>query len=195
MKRVLLFLIVLVVFIFILGVLMACAAAQETAAKPKEAPAAQAPKPVVAPTARLQAAKTAYVKNVDGGSIGFDTVTTTLEGWGRYQLVNSPEKADLLIEVSSPDDSDGGVAISSSTATTASGKYEPSTKTTRDLSSGGGPMRLVVRDAKTNTTLWSASEPVKGALKKNARENNLVEAAQKLMAKFHDRVEPAKSNE
>jgi hypothetical protein len=180
--------------VLVLGVFLTMSAVCPAAQEAKK-DAVTPPKPVVAPTARLQAAKTAYVKNVDGGSIGFDTVTTTLEGWGRYQLVGSPEKADLLIEVSSPGDSDGGVAISSSTATTASGKYEPSTKTTRDLSSGGGPMRLVVRDAKTNTTLWSASEQVKGALKKNARENNLVEAAQKLMAKFHDRVEPVKSNE
>lgn len=179
----------------VLGALLAANGLSQETIKPKEAPAAPASKPVVAPTARLQAAKTAYVKNVDGSSIGFDTVTTTLEGWGRYQLVGSPEKADLLIEVSSPADFDGGVSVSSSSATTASGKYESSNKTTRELSSGGGPMRLVVRDAKTSTTLWSASEQVKGAMKKNTRENNLVEAAQKLMAKFHDRVEPVKSNE
>ena len=165
------------------------ASAQNSAPKSAE-PAAN--KPVLAPSARLQAAKTAFVTNVEGSSIGFDTVTTTLEGWGRYKLVDSAAKADLLIEVTSPSESDGGVSVASS-ASTASGKYEQSSKSTRELSSGGGAMRMVVRDARTSTTLWAASEQVKGAMKRNARENNLVEAAQKLVAKFHERVEPVKS--
>lgn len=168
---------------------------QEPAAKtsqPSGAPAAA--KPVLSPSARLQAAKTAYVKNVEGTSIGSDTILTTLEGWGRYKVVDSPDKADLMIEVTSPSETEGGVSISSSTST-ASGKYEQSNKSTRELSPGGGAMRLVVRDAKTGSTLWFSSEQVKGALKKNARENNLVEAAQKLVSKFRQRVEPMKNAE
>ena len=162
------------------------ASAQETE---KKAPETSAAKPVLAPLARMQAAKTAFVKNVDGSSIGVDTVTTTLEGWGRYKLVDSTAKADLLIEVTSPDDESGGVSVSSSSGT-GSGRYEQSSKSTREVSSGGGQMRLVVRDAKTSSTLWFASEQVKGAMKRNTRENNLVEAAQKLVGKFHERVEP-----
>jgi len=154
----------------------------------------EAAKPPMTPTARLQAAKTAYVKNLDGSSIGIDTVTSTLEGWGRYQMVNSPEKADLLIEVTSPDE-ESGVSVSSSTTGTSrtTGRYEQSTKSSREISPGGGIMRMTVRDAKTKLTLWGASEQVKGGMKKNTRENNLVEAAQKLMSKFHERVEPTKA--
>src|SRR5689334_2591448 len=144
------------------------ASAQNDTKKPADTTAT---KPVLAPLARLQAAKTAYVKNVDGSTIGFDTVLTTLEGWGRYKLVESAAKADVLIEVTSPDEDSGGVSISSSQST-ASGKYDQSSKSSRELSSGGGTMRLVVRDAKTSSTLWFASEQVKGAMKKNTRENN-----------------------
>ena len=152
------------------------------------------PKPLLSPLARLQAATTAFVKKVEGSDIGSDAVVSTLEGWGRYKLVDSPDKADLVIEVTSPAEDSGGVSVSSSSST-ASGKYEQSNKSTRELSSGGGPMRLLVRDANTNSTLWAASEQVKGAMKKNSRENNLVEAAQKLVAKFHERVEPVKNPE
>lgn len=156
--------------------------AQETAKQPPKA---------MSPSARLQAAKTAYVKNVDGSSIGFDTVTSTLDGWGRYKLVDSPEKADLLIEVTSPDEGGGGVSVSSSSGPSrTTGGYEQSTSSSRELSSGGGTIRLVVRDPKTKLTLWGSSEQVKGSMKKNTRENNLVEAAQKLVSKFRDRVEP-----
>jgi hypothetical protein len=157
----------------------------------KDTPSA---KPVLSPIARLQAAKTAFVKNMDGTAIGAETITATLEGWGRYKIVNTPERADLIVEVTSPSDSEGGVSVSSSSST-GSGKYEQSNKSSRELSSGGGPMRMVVRDAKTTATLFVASEQVKGAMKRNARENNLVDAAQKLVAKFHERVEPVKSPE
>lgn len=150
----------------------------------------------MAPLARLQAAKTAYVKNVDGNSIGYDTVTAILDGWGRYRLVDSPDKAELLIEVTSPDDDDGGVSVSSSTGTSrTTGRYEESRKSSREISSGSGIMRLVVRDAKTKLMLWGASQPVKGAYKKNARENNLVESAQSLVSKFRDRVEPVNTKQ
>src|SRR6476659_3504026 len=109
------------VVISILLLLVLAATAQDVPAKNTDRAAAAA-KPVLSPTVRLQAAKTAYVKNMDGSSIGADTITTTLEGWGRYRVVDSPAKADLLIEVTSPDDFDGGVSISSSSSTTGSGK-------------------------------------------------------------------------
>ncbi|MGH9523689.1 MAG: hypothetical protein ACRD3E_14265 [Terriglobales bacterium] len=175
-------------------VLILLIAAISTLASAQEPPKEPA-KPAMAPLVRLQAAKTAYIKNVEGSDIGVDTITSTLEGWGRYKLVDSPDKADLLIEVTSPDEGSGGVSVSSSAGPSrTSGRYEQSTHSSRELSTGSGTMRLVVRDAKTKLTLWGASEPVKGAVKKNTRENNLVEAAQTLAGKFHDRVEPVGSS-
>jgi hypothetical protein len=66
---------------------------------------------------------------------------------------------------------------------------EHSSSATRQLSTGSD-VRLIVRDAKTKVPLWSASERIKGSLKKVDRENNLVEAAQRLVSKFHDQLEP-----
>jgi hypothetical protein len=173
--------------IFAMAMLTAGVTAQEPAA-----PAAQPPKPVVSQAARLQAAKTVFVKRVDGGSVASETITNILEGWGRYKLVNAAAEADLIVEVTSPDDS-GGVSVSSSTSgpSRTGDRYEQSSKSSREISSGSGPLRMAVRDSKTNITLWSGSEQIKGALKRNARENNAVEAAQKLVAKFRDRVERA----
>lgn len=151
------------------------------------------PKPNLSPISRLQAAKTVTVKRVDGGTLASETLSNILEGWGRYQLVADGKPADLVIEVSSPDEGGGGVTVSSSSST-GTGKYEQSSKSTRELSSGGGTLRVVVRDANTSTALFTASEQVKGAMKKNARENNVVDAVQKIMAKFHDRVEPVKAD-
>ena len=186
------------IFLLVLSALFAVGVAAQDAPKPDDAAKQATKPPVLSPTLRLQAAKTAYVKRLEGSSIGSDTVTQTLEGWGRYKLVDSAEKADLIVEVTSPDEGGNGVSVSSSTSgpsRTGDRAYEQSSKSSRELSTGGGPMRVAVRDAKTNTTLFVASEQVKGAMKKNARENNLVEAAQEIMAKFHERVEPIKANE
>ncbi len=176
-------------FIIVLLWLGTTATAQET---PKPAaPASSASKPVLSPTLRLQAAKTVSVKRMEGSTLASDTVSNILEGWGRYTVVNSDKPADLIVEISSPDEGSGGVSISSSSSGMKDGKYEESNKSSREISSGGGTLRVVVRDAKTNTTLFVASEYVKGAMKKNARENNVVSAVEAVMAKFHERVEPA----
>ncbi len=153
------------------------------------AQAQKAPNPIpLTLTARLNAAKTAFIKNGGGGDIPVKVVQSTMEGWGRYALVENPEKADLIIEMSAEDDS--GVTVSSkSTTSPLTGMPEQSTATSRKLS--GGPVKMVVYEAKTNRALWSGTEKPKFAMKQTARENNLVDATEKLVAKFRARVEGA----
>ncbi len=145
-------------------------------------------KPELTSSARLAAAKTAFLRKTAGSGIPFDVVSSSMEGWGHFTLVSTPEKADVIIEVSSPEE--GGTSFSASSGPSReTGKMEHSSSTTRQLSTGSD-VRLIVRDAKTKVPLWSASERTKGSLKKVDRENNLVEAAQRLVAKFHDQLEP-----
>ena len=144
--------------------------------------------PPVMPTSRLAAAKTAFIKNAGGSSIPFNSIASSMDGWGRFVMVNSPEQADIILEVSSPN-SGSGVSVSSKTDTsTRTGQPETSTSTTRDLSSG--PIRLTVIDGKSKSVLWTGSEQPKFAMRKKSLEDNLVEASEKLFTKFHDRVEP-----
>lgn len=144
--------------------------------------------PPVMPTSRLAAAKTAFLRNAGGSSIPFNVISTSMDGWGRYVMVNTPEKADLILEVSSSSDG-GGVSVSSTTGTSPrTGQPESSTTSTRELSNG--PVRLTVIDGKSKSVLWTATEQPKFAMRKKALENNLVDAAEKLFSKFHDRVEP-----
>lgn len=139
-------------------------------------------------SARLAAAKTAFLKKTGGSEIPFDVVSSSMEGWGRFTMVSAPEKADLIIEISSPDE--GGTSFSSSMKPSReTGQMEQSSSTSKQLPTGSD-IRLIVRDAKTKVPLWSASEHSKSSLKKVDRENNLVEATQRLVAKFHDQIEP-----
>lgn len=156
--------------------------AQDTAAPmPKK-------NPPVMPTSRLAAARTAYIKNAGGSAIPYNVISSSMEDWGRFTMVDSADKADIIVEVSSPSGG-SGVSVSSKTdASPRTGQPESSTSTTREI--GSGPVRMTVIDGKSKSVLWVSSEQPKFAMRKKSQEDNLVEAAETLFTKFHDRVEP-----
>lgn len=148
------------------------------------------PTPAMNPYTRLTAAKTVFLRNGGGSEIPFNVIESSMEGWGRYQIVPSPDQADLILEVTSPTESSGGVSISSSTKADASGRPEQSASTSHDISPSGGPVKIVVYDAHSKAALWSAMEQAKSAMRQKAREDNLVQAAERVFTRFHDRIEP-----
>ena len=161
-----------------------------TGAAPAQAPAPQpAEKKPVMETAsmRLASARNVFMNRTHGSAIPFDAIRSTVEGWGRFTMVASPDKADIIIEISSNGDS--GVQVSSNSQTSAqTGQEEKSTSTRKDISPTD--VRMTVSDARNKRVLWTATETVKFAMKEKAKENNLVEASERLAAKFHDRLEP-----
>jgi hypothetical protein len=153
--------------------------------KPPAAPEQKNPA-FVSPSARLAAAKTACVKNAGGSEVPYNVISSGLEGWGRFRLVDSPSEADIVVDVTSPDD-DHHSSTAPKTRVGGNGRMqEPASS--RDNSDG--PIRMVVSDSRTHLTLWSASEQPKGALRQRARDEHLVEAAQRLVTKFRERLEP-----
>ncbi|MGB9104605.1 MAG: hypothetical protein WCC59_07605 [Terriglobales bacterium] len=141
----------------------------------------------VSPSARLAAAKTVFVKNNGGSDIPFNVISGGLEGWGRFLPVDSPEQADIVIEVTSPDD-DHTSKDATKTKVGASGRMEESASASRNVYEG--PIKMVVSDAHTHLTLWAASDQPKGGFRQRARDEHLVEAAERLVAKFRERLEP-----
>jgi hypothetical protein len=145
-------------------------------------------KPVIeTPSMRLASAKNVYIYRTHGSRIPADVIRSTIEGWGRFTLVETADKADLLIEVASSGDS--GVQVSSSSnVSEKSGKEEKSTSTRKDISPTD--IKMIVYDARNKRALWSGAESVKFAMKEKAKENNMVEAAERLASKLHNRLEP-----
>jgi hypothetical protein len=145
----------------------------------------------LSPSARLAAAKTAFLKNAGGSEVPFDVITEGVRGWGRYQIVSAPEKADIIIEVTSPGIG-SGVSVTSTTSTDArSGMPVESATSSRELQVAR--ITLIVYDAKSKMALWSSSEQPKGALRHKNRQDKVVETAQHLVTKFRERVEPDSS--
>jgi hypothetical protein len=147
-----------------------------------------AKKPVFeTPSMRLAAARNVLIVRTRGSRIPFDAIKSTLEGWGRFTMVETPDKADLIIEIESSGDS--GVQVSSSSKVSPeTGHEEKSSSTRKNISATD--VKMTVFDARNRLPLWSASESVKFAVKEKAKESNLVEAAERLASRFHDRLEP-----
>ena len=140
----------------------------------------------VSPSARLAAAKTVFMKNNGGSDVPFNVISGGLEGWARFLLVDSPEQADIVIEITSPDD-DHSSQSASQTNIGAKGRMGDSAPS---RPANEGPIKMVVSDARTHLTLWAASDQPKGGLRQRARDEHLVEAAQRLITKFRERIEP-----
>jgi hypothetical protein len=171
--------------VFSLGFGMTSAArAQATA--PVLSPAEK--KPVMeTPSMRLASARNVYVTRTHGSQAPYDVIRSTVDGWGRFTLVESPEKADLIIEIYSS--GDAGIQVSSSSQVSAeSGQEDKNTTTRKDISPT--EIKMTVIDAKNKRVLWISTENAKFAMKEKAKENNVVEAAERLATKFHDRLEP-----
>lgn len=148
----------------------------------------ETPKLALTPTTRLAVAKNIYIKHGSGGDAAFNAIESGIEGWGRYKLVNSASEADLVAIVDAPD-SDSGISVSGRVAHDPYGGPESSTTTSRQVNSVG-TVNLTILDAKNRVMLWSDKEKAKSAYKQKAREDNIVEAAQQLLRRFHDHVEP-----
>jgi hypothetical protein len=133
---------------------------------------------------RLAFGKSMYVKNAHGGNIPFDVISTDLQNWGRFTILNAPEKADFVAEVTSYES--GTVSLGGNTAA----PYDRSAQSgvRKDLSSSS--VTLKVYEAKTNRELWTGSEKIKSAFKKKTEQDNVVAAAEKLFVRFHDALDP-----
>jgi hypothetical protein len=136
--------------------------------------------------AKFAFGKSIYVKNEHGSDVAFEVINSDIEGWGRFTMLNLPEKADLTAEITSYDA--GGFRVGGNPVYSAEGKPQDSMGARRDLSPAS--VTLKVYDAKTKRELWSGTEKVKSAFKKKAQEDNVVASAQKLFLRFHDFVQP-----
>ena len=151
-------------------------AAQQTTAKPASAIAAD----------KFAFGKTMYIKNEDGSDTAYDAIATDIQGWGHFEIVNSPEKAQIIAEITSYEA--GGISRQANTGYSTPDGKPPLLGASKDLSTPSVNLKLY--DAKTQRELWSGTERVKGAFKRRTEEDNLVASAEKLFLRFHDYVEP-----
>lgn len=140
--------------------------------------------------AKVVNSKTAFVikgvgttaHTVEGGyDLAFDAFCSEMKSWGRYQLLASPEAADLLMEVSYAV-TEGG--------TSEYAVFDPNTQLTtmHSVPYFVGKLTLVVSDNSTKEVLWSTSvAPALAVLKRN-QEKDMRMAGQELARNLQQRV-------
>ena len=135
---------------------------------------------------RFAFGKSIYVKNVRGSDIPYDAISSDIQGWGRFVVADSADKADILAEVTSYEG--GGISASSKTDYGTDGRPRGSSGTSKDLSASS--ITLKVYEAKSKRELWSCTEHPKSGFEKKTEQDNLLAAGEKLFLRFHDSIEP-----
>lgn len=137
----------------------------------KPVPAGPAPVP-----ARILGAKKVFIANAGGDERSttdplynggpdrtYDGLYAALKSWGRYELVNDPADADLVMEIKFQIERP---VLKGNTLT--SSDYDPK-------------FRLTIRDPKTNVLLWGFTEHAQWALLQGNRDRNFDAALGKIV--------------
>ena len=139
---------------------------------------------------RMAAARTVFLKNTGGNEIPFNVISRDFEGWAHYILVDSPEKADLVIEIQSPDDESANKDKDSEKSKTH--VYGGSQQKEQPKEPPKPPVDAIVFTVydKNKRPMWVAREEPKYAMRRKTEQANLEAAAEKIFTRFHDRIEP-----
>lgn len=139
------------------------------------------------PTAPLPAvigsSKRVFLSNGggNGGTLAYDALYAKMKEWGRYEIVGSPDDADLVVELAYRIE-DLGTRVWSSTNT-----Y---THTTQVHSAQVVDPQLVLSifDAKTRNSLWSQTDHRRLAWLEKNRQKETVKSAERLVEDLKQRV-------
>lgn len=126
-------------------------------------------------------AKKIFLSNGGGSNLAYDAFYSNMKEWGKYEIVGSPDDADLIVELAYRVER-GGTRVWSTTNT-----Y---TNTTQVHSSQivDPELELTIFDAKTRTSLWAEIEHRRLARLEKNREKETAKSAERLVDDLKTRV-------
>jgi len=117
--------------------------------------------------AQIASAKKAFISNTGiGAATNYNEFYAAIKGWGRYQIVDAPADADVVLEISL------ATQITSVSGTKESGCD----------SSGATTLKLLVLDATTHFVLWTIEENVQPFARAKTGEKNTAEAMNRIVS-------------
>src|SRR5580704_974915 len=145
-------------------------------ARDKEKDVPVAPLPAV-----IVNAKKIFLSNGGGSNLAYDAFYSKMKEWARYEIVGSPEEADLIAELSYCVE-DKGTRILSTDNT-----YN------NTIHVYGGEiidpqLTLAIYDAKTKNSLWSETDHSRLARREKNREKETINSADRLVEDLKARV-------
>ncbi len=125
------------------------------------------PIPTAPVSTEFATAKTIFLANAGGNIVpykgtddaedSYSALYQQLKTWNHYQLVDTPAKADLSLELSIQ-------ALSSYETTVGVSAYY---------------LQCVVRDTRTHALLWTINQPIKNAFRTATAETNMQDAVRR----------------
>jgi hypothetical protein len=136
--------------------------------------------PAPLPTVVINAKKI-FLTNGGGSNLAYDSFYSEMKQWGKYEIVGSPEEADLIIELAYRVEH-GGTRVWSSTNT-----YDGSTQV-HSAQIIDPLLTLTIFDAKTKNSLWSEVDHRRLARRQKNREKETINSADRLVEDLKTRV-------
>lgn len=128
-------------------------------------------------------AHTVFLSNRGGSDLAYDAFYQEMKGWGKYQIVGSPDDADLIVELSYEVVHEG-TRVWSTTNT-----YNNSTQVhSRQIIDP--ELILTIYDARTKNSLWSTIDHRRLARLEKNREKEMINSAERLVGELRSRANP-----
>jgi len=127
-------------------------------------------------------AKTVFLTNGGGSDLAYDTFYSDMRKWGRYEIVGSPDQADLIIELAYLVER-GGTRVWNST-----NSYDGTTQV-HSAQIVDPQLVLTIYDAKSKNSLWSTVDHRRLARREKNREKETINSAERLVDELKTRVD------
>ena len=138
--------------------------------------------PAPLPSAIISAHK-AFLSNKGGSDLAYDAFYQSMKTWGKYEIVGSPDDADLIVELSY-EVMHEGTRVWSTTNT-----YNNATQVhSREIIDP--QLILTIYDAKTKNSLWSTIDHRRLARLEKNREKEMINSAERLVEELRSRANP-----
>src|SRR5258708_1321510 len=115
-----------------------------------------------------------FLANGGGSDFGYDAFYGAMKNWGKYQIVGSPEEADLIVELAYRVER-GGTRVWSSTNT-----YNGTTQV-HSAQIIDPQLVLTIYDARSKNSLWSTTDHRRLARREKNREKETINSAERLV--------------
>lgn len=140
----------------------------------KDIPAAPLPGAIVT-------AQKVFLSNGGGSDLAYDAFYSAMKAWGKYQIVGSPNDADLIVELAYRV-VDKGSRVWSSTNTYTGATQVHSMEVTDPQ------LVLTIYDARTKNSLWATIDHRRLAVREKNREKETINSAERLVDELKTRA-------
>lgn len=132
------------------------------------------------PTAIVNAKK-AFLTNGGGSDLAYDTFYSEMKNWGKYEIMGSPEAADVIMKISYHVEHNGTRVWSTSNT------YDGTTQV-HSTQLIDPHLVLTIYDAKTKNPLWETIDHRRLARREKNREKETINSAQRLVDELKSRA-------